>query len=250
MTKWIVGLLLVVNMALFAWMRWGGGLMGEGGNTSVQPALNSDKIRLLDMQPALGPGSAPVSTVSGVALTLSPLPAPSSAPAASMPVAATPLVPAKQVSCAEWGEFSGHDLARAQEALATLQLGDRLSQRSVEHKQGFWVYIPPVKKHAEVEKKIAQLKARGVKDLFVVQERGKWLNAISLGVFRTRDAAQKYLVVVRGKGVDSAKLGERASKLRFTVFVMKRLDGGMADRLVAFQKGFPDSELKVSACGN
>ncbi len=250
MTKWIVGLLLAANLALFAWMQWGGALMGEGGNASVQPALNSDKVKLMDMQPALGPGSTPVSAVSGVALTLSPLPAPSSAPAASMPVAAAPLLPPKQVSCAEWGEFSGHDLARAQEALATLQLGDKLSQRSVEHNQGFWVYIPPAKKHAEVEKKIAQLKARGVKDLFVVQEKGKWLNAISLGVFRTRDAAQKYLVVVRGKGVDSARLGERASKLKFTVFVMKRLDGGMADRLSALQKGFPDSELRVLACGN
>ena len=70
-----------------------------------------------------------------------------------------------------------------------MKLGDNLTQRSVEHNHGYWVYIPPLKKRANVEKKIAQLKERGIKDYFVVQEKGKWLNAISLGVFRTQEAA-------------------------------------------------------------
>lgn len=254
MTKWIVGLLLLANLALFGWMRWGGVLTVDTDAVVAQPALHPDKIRLLDMQPASAPTPAPASAPPGMALTLSPLPpspvaATPIAPAASTPAAASAAAVPKETKCAEWGEFSGKDLARARQALAAMKLGDRLSQRSEEQNHGYWVYIPPMKKRAEVDRKIAQLKEHGVKDYFVVQEKGAWLNAISLGVFKTREAAQKYLATLRSDGVHSARLGERVSKLRFSVFVMKGLDAATAEKLNALQKGFPDSELKVSACG-
>ena len=56
--------------------------------------------------------------------------------------------------------------------------------------------------------------------------------------------------MLRTKDVRSAKLGERVSKLKYTVFVLKGLDTGTADKLNALQKEFPDSELKLSACTN
>jgi hypothetical protein len=262
MTRWIVGLLLLANLALFGWMRWGSSLTVETDTAVMQAALNPDKIKLLALEPASAAASAPVAAASGVPLALSPVLS-GSAPAVSAPLAAAsapsaapvsiPLVSpsptvSKKASCAEWGEFSGNDLVRAQEALATLKLGDSLSQRSVEQDHGYWLYIPPQKKRAQAEKKIAQLKERGVKDYFLVQEKGKWLNAISLGVFKSNEAAQKYLESLRTKGVRTAKLGERKSKLKFTVFLIKDIDAGIKDKLDVLQKNFPDSELKVSAC--
>jgi hypothetical protein len=255
MTKWIVGLLLLANLALFGWMRWGNLLTEEADVAPAQAVLNPDKIRLLEALPASAAGTAtPVHA-----------PAPASAPAhlpaipASTPAPASASMPApvaaaatatKAANCAEWGEFSGDDLTRAQQALSLMKLGDNLTQRSVERNHGYWVYIPPLKKHASVEKKIAQLKERGVKDYFVVQEKGKWQNAISLGVFGTQDAAEKYIAMLRTKDVRTAKVGERASKLKYTVFVIKDLDSGTTDKLNALQKEFPDSELKLSACNN
>lgn len=262
MTKWIVGFLLLANLALFGWMRWGNLLTEDADAGMAQAELHPEQIKLLETLPA-----SPVAA-SGVTPGLTPSPASSpavSAPAtphvsapihlpisvpkpASAPLAAT--VPSKTANCAEWGEFSGDDLTRAQQALSLMKLGDNLSQRSVEHNHGYWVYIPPLKKRANVEKKIAQLKERGVKDYFVVQEKGKWLNAISLGVFRTQEAAQKYIEMLRGKDVRTAKLGERVSKLKYTVFVINDLDSGTADKLHALQQEFPESELKLSACSN
>lgn len=266
MMRWIVGLLLLANLALFGWMRWGNLLTGETDTASMQAALNPDKIKLLPLSSASAPASAP-EAVSGVPLALSPALS-ASAPIVSAPVAASAPIPSvaaapvaiplapkpatapapKKANCAEWGEFSGEDLVHAQEALATLKLGDSLSQRSVEQDHGYWVYIPPVKKRAQAEKKVAQLKALGIKDYFVMQEKGKWLNAISLGVFKSSEAAQKYLESLRAKGVRSAKLGERKSKLKFTVFMIKDVDAGTQDKLGVLKKGFPDSELKISAC--
>jgi hypothetical protein len=243
MTKWIVGLLLLANLALFGWMRWGSMLTMDTDAVTVQAALNADKIKLLPLQPASAPAA------SGVPLTLLHVAA-SAVPAASAPVAAAQLPSTKETSCAEWGEFSGDDLLRTQQVLDAMNLGDKLSQRSVERDHGYWVYIPPMKKRALVDKKIAQLKERGVKDYFVVQEKGRWLNAISLGVFKSSEAAQKFLAAMQAKEVGTVKLGERKSKLKFTVFIMKGLDAGTVDKLNALQKGFPDSELKVSACNN
>ncbi|MBI4807734.1 MAG: SPOR domain-containing protein [Nitrosomonadales bacterium] len=278
MTKWIVGLLLLANLGLFGWMRWGGALTVDADAALAQTALNPDKVKLLEYLPASA--VSPASSVApGVPLPLSPppavplpmlaqtpasvsVPAAASLPEPPAPVALTPhsapvatplpeeakVIPPKLSSCAEWGEFSGSDLVLAQEALATLKLGDDLSQRTVEQNHGYWVYFPPQKNRAEVEKKIAQLKERGVKDYFVVQEKGSWLNAISLGVFKSEEAAQKYLTTLRAKGVRTAKIGERKSKLKSTIFLVKALDSGTADKLDALQKDFPDSELKVLAC--
>ena len=72
-----------------------------------------------------------------------------------------------------------------------MQLGGKLSQRQVELDRGYWVYFPPLKNKEAVNRKIAELKALGINDYFVVQGPGHWQNAISLGVFKTGDAAQK-----------------------------------------------------------
>lgn len=250
MTKSIVGLLLLANLALFGWMRWGQTLTVDADAQAVQAALKADKIRLVEWSTA---SAAATSTTSGSPLALSPVSAPplveSAVVAAAAPVAAVK-APSKALSCAEWGEFSGVDLIRARQALAALNLGGKLTQRSVEHDHGYWVYMPPLKTRAEVEKKIAQLKQRGVNDYFVVQEEGEWQNAISLGVFRTEEAAQKFLATLRTQQVRTARVGERVSKLRFTVFVMKGLNAGAMSKVEALRKQFSDSELKVSACGN
>lgn len=274
MTKRIVGLLLLANLALFGWMRWGGLLTEDADAGLTQAELHPEKIKLLETLPASAAAAAS-GTTPGLTLTLSPVSAPavstSAPPHAAIPApapthlptpASTPVpapVPApsaamttsaKLPNCAEWGEFSGNDLTRAQQALSLMKLGDNLTQRAVERNHGYWVYIPPLKKRANVEKKIAQLKERGIKDYFVVQEKGKWLNAISLGVFKSKEAAEKYVAMLRTRDVRTAKVGERVSKLKYTVFVIKDLDSGTADKLDALQKEFPDSELKLSACSN
>jgi hypothetical protein len=225
--KVLLGILLVVNLVLFAVMR--GDLLNNGAAVVAQPALNADKIRLLN-EPVSAP-TLPASS-SGLATTLS-------SPEAQEKPATV---------CMEWSDFSGTDLKRANEALAGLSLGEKLSQRTIEYNIGYWVYIPPPKDKAGVNQKIAQLKARGVEEYFVVQEAGEWQHAISLGVFKSEEAAQKFLESLTAKEIRSAKIGERASKLKATVFVFNGLDAQTAEKLTALQKDFPASELKKMAC--
>ena len=246
--KALVWILLLGNAIFFAVMQWGGLLAADEQAAQAQPPLHEEKISVLSV-----PQGKPAAVL------------PASAPAAAEPPQpplsgrgdSPPLIregreglSAKpDALCMEWGEFSGADLARATAALSTLQLGDKLSQRQVEYAIGYWVYIPPQKNKAAVSQKIAQLKARGVDEYFVVPDAGPWLNAISLGVFKTREAAQHFLDELRdSKGVRSAQIGERASKLKATLFVLNGLDAKTGTELARIQKDFAGSELKDISC--
>ena len=229
--KILVWILLLVNVIFFAVMQWGGALSGEAQPVQAQPALHEEKIRLLD-----------VPSVSGMSGS-QPLPASTAAISSALPTTKQ-----NNTVCMEWGEFSGTDLARADTVLTNLQLGDKLSQRQIEHTMGYWVYIAPLKDKAAVKQKVAQLKALGVEEYFVVQEAGPWLNAISLGVFKTQDAAQKFTESLRAKEVHSAQIGERAGKFKTTVFMLNNLDAATSSKLTSLQKDFAGSELKSLPC--
>lgn len=236
MMKWIVGLLVIANVVFFAILQWGATLAIDPNKLATQAPLNADKIKLM------GEGSVPASAPS-VLVASAEL---SSLPAASH-VAEMQTAPPK-LSCMEWGEFSGADLQRAEKDLAALDLGNKLKQHVVEYGSGYWVYIAPLKTRALAEQKVAQLKTRGVADYFIVQEAGPWQNAISLGVFKTGEAANKYLAKLQELGVKSAMVGERASKLKFTVFELDHLDGALSARLAILHKDYPESDLKLVSC--
>jgi len=241
--KILFWLLIAVNVIFFAVMK--SGVLNDEQATQVLHPMHEEKISLL-----VASQSAPVAAQSAVvppAVSIA-----SSVPAQSVvaPIAASAPAAVKSgnLACFEWGDFSGAGLDHAVRALKKLQLGDKLSQREIDRVIGFWVYIPPLKDKAAVNQKLAQLKARGVTDYFVVQEAGEWLNAISLGVFKSRESAQNFLEGLREKNVATAKMGERSGKNKATVFIINGLDAEMNIRLAALQKDFAGSELKLVSC--
>lgn len=218
MKKWLIAL-FVINLFTFAFLQWGGQLLQDGSKIQAAPALHSEQIHIV------------------------------SAPIASVALSATQAsVSSANLLCMEWSDFSGTDLTRANEALENLKLGSQLSSRPIEYNSGYWVYLAPVKDKAALSNRIEQLKARGVNEYFVVSEAGEWLHAISLGVFKSEDSAQHYLATLKTMGVNSAKVGARASKLKATIFVFKQVDDALVDQLNTLQKEFPNSELKSVEC--
>ena len=244
-------LLVAANVMLFALARF----MSAEPVVEVPQAVHADKI-LIASEPvaasavdaASAPVAAPVSSPASAPVAASaPLPASAPAPA---PVQAPAPAPAmvKSRSCYEWGEFSGTDIEQVGLALKKLPPAGKIAQRETERSIGFWVYVPPLKDKAAAAEKIAQLKARGVSEYFVVQDAGEWQNAISLGVFKTRESAQNFLTALRAKGVTSAKLGERSGKNKSVTFLIDNLDAETSARLMVLQKDFAGSDLKRVTC--
>jgi hypothetical protein len=211
----------------------------------VQTALNEEKIHLLAESSQVAPdvtltASVPVATV--IANPLPPEPPP------TLNIPAPVVAKSNDVACMEWSDFSGTELKLATAALSDMKLGGSFETRQVEQVIRYWVYIPPLNNKAAINKKVAELKERGVEEYFIVQKTGPWRNAISLGVFKSQEAAQNFLNILRAKDVRSARVGERTGKQKATIFMLSGVDSAMEARLISLQREFPGSELKNVPC--
>lgn len=162
--------------------------------------------------------------------------------------ASTPAPTPAVAACLEWRGLGRTDAERARARLETEGLGAKTSQRIAEQPSRFWVYLPPAPGREETNRRIDQLKAAGLADYFLVQDPGRWRNALSLGLFRSEAAAQKFLDEVRTKGFDYAELSERGPNQESVTLVVRDPSDDEAARVAALRADFPDSELKATTC--
>lgn len=161
------------------------------------------------------------------------------------PASARPAAAALAAKCIEWGSFTLTDAPRAEKALQPLALGPRLGQRRTEEQASWWVFIPPqADGRPSALKKAAELKALAVEDYFIVQEEGPYHWAISLGVFRSEEAARARLAAVRTQGVRTAQIGPRETTVPKVWLQVKGVDGALEARLRDIARGIEGSELR------
>lgn len=209
-------ILLLANGLFFAYAWFGPGAQASGDARIIGQQLNPQKIRLLapDQVSALTRKSEP---------------------------------PKLARTCFEWGAFAGADAARAEQALEPLALGTKLTQRRQEDAAGFWVYVPPLASRQSATQKAGEFKRLGVDDYFIVPDDPKWRNAISLGIFKTEEAAKARLAALRAKGVKSAIAGARESQAGKIYFQVREADPALAAKLNALKLGFPGSDVRECA---
>jgi SPOR domain len=229
-------LLVLANIAFFAWDRF-----YAAGGAGADPAplarqLEPEKLRVVPPEELTRP-AAPK--------------APAAPTAPSAPVAATPAPavvppPTPPRKCLEWGSFTLADAARAEKALEPLALGERLAQRRTEETAAWWVFIPPQSGNARQAalRKAADLKSLGVRDYFIVQEEGPNHWAVSLGVFRSEEAAQARLAALRDQGVRSARIGARETQVAKVWLQVKGVDAPLETKLRDAARQIAGSELR------
>ena len=206
-------LLVLANVVFFAYVNW---LRAPDSSAELIPKLqvNPDRIRVI------GPGEK----------------------------ARTGSAARDASACLEWSGFAGADIARADAAVATLQLPGVMVQRAVADAGGYWVFLPPMKTKADVDKRVAALKARGVKDFYVVQETGQWRNAISLGIFKSEDTARSMAAKLKDSGVPGVTLERRENMLKQVVYFLREPIPATIMRLAELQRDFPNTEVKAVPC--
>ena len=220
-------LLVLANLVFFAWAHVAREEAGAA-NRIRQLEIAPGKIRLLRAEPA--PATGP------------------RVPGTSIPPATPRSALGTPAACLEWGIFAGPAAARAEAALAELGLPPGQVGRSVTEAGGYWVYMPPLKTRADADRKVGELKALGVTEFFVVQEPAQWRYAISLGIFRSDEAAQAFLAKLREQGVRSAIAARRENFLKQVAFHVREPDGETVARVTALQPEFPGTEIKAGPC--
>lgn len=215
-------LLLLANIVFFAWSRY---VAPDAGSDAAPLARQIEPQKLKVVMP----GELPP-----------PAPAPVSSRPAPIPVAA--------VKCIEWGSFTIADAPRAEKALEPLALGARLAQRRTEEMAAWWVFIPPqTNGRSSAIRKASELKTLGVNDYFIVQEDGPHRWAVSLGVFRTEEAARARLDSLRAQGVRSAQLGERETTVPKVWLQVKGVDAPLEAKLRDVARQIEGSDLRPCA---
>lgn len=112
------------------------------------------------------------------------------------------------VTCATLGPFATSQEA-ADAAGMFSRTGIQVHQRVHESPElsGYWVYLPPYKTRERAQEVARELGRRGLTDFFVVTAAGRE-NAVSLGVFKAREAAERRRAEVAKLGFSPA-LDER-----------------------------------------
>jgi hypothetical protein len=217
-------LLVFANVALYAWLRYG---PPADASAPAAPSRQVAPERLKVVAPAELPPPA------AAARREPPAPAPAPAPAPK--------------ACMEWGSFTLTAAPRAEQALQGLALGERLEQRRTEETAHWWVFIPPQGSRQGAVRKAAELKNLGVDEYFILQEEGEYRWAVSLGVFRTEEAAQARLAALRTQGVRTARVGPRETTVPKIWLRVKSVDAALQARLEQVARQVEGSELRE--CG-
>jgi len=212
--------LVFANAAFFAWARFAGAPDAGGDPLPIGRQIEPEKLKII---------------------SLADLPA---APVAQKPAPPPPPPAPAPIACLEWGSFTIADAPRAEKALEPLALGARLAQRRSEETVSWWVFIPPRSSRQAALKKAAELKSLGIKDYFIVQDDSDHRWAVSLGVFRSAEAAQARLAALRGQGVRDVQAGPRETVVARVWYRVTSVDAPLQARLKALAGQLEGSELK------
>jgi hypothetical protein len=147
--------------------------------------------------------------------------------------------------CAQLG-VKPTDAARAQSALASLSLADRLTSRNIEEFSRFAVALPVQRDRKAADTLVANLKKANVKDVLIMAD-----NSVSLGLFSTEEAAKKVVADLEGRAsalVKGIAISPKSPQVKETVFVLRAPDDAMLGKLVVLAKDFEGGQLKGVDC--
>jgi len=209
----VVIFLLLANLTFFAYTRLDASSEGEAVRLVEQ--VQPEKIKLLTPQQVAALGPAKVAALADV--------------------------------CLEFGPLTESDRTRALADLDSLALGKLLTQKRVDTTTSFWVYLPPATSRAEADRRLAELRARGLDDVAVI-DASPQRNAISLGLFQTEEAANNRLAEAQKLGVANARVGPRQQVIANTMLVIRDPQAQVVAKLRDLMTAYPGTEAKVGNC--
>jgi len=156
---------------------------------------------------------------------------------------------ATEAACFTFGPFAKEKTAsRASKAIRTLGLD--VVQRIVSQRtpKGYWVYLPASKSYQAAKRKVKQLQKKGLKDLFIMGK-GSRKNAISLGLFKRRTAAQARFKQIKKLGLKAVfETQYRVNKQTWMDMSVAGSETSTVAKLVGLAEKYPKPTLTQRKC--
>jgi hypothetical protein len=243
--KWLFVLLVLVNLGLYGFSK----LDAPPVNINItQREINASQVRVVTGQLGKTPEPTESETKNTASATATQVASPTATPKA-LPTAQPTALPTTQANagrCWRWAGVTGEQIDNARNKIKTLGL--TASETSSGESTKVWVYMPPVDSLEIAKQKAAQLAEMGVTDYFVVNNGGRWQNAISLGIFSTREAGERHLAELKALGVKSAVVRDRDDTLKQASFNFKNLTDAQADKISKLSTQFTGSVVREMKC--
>jgi hypothetical protein len=240
--KFVFWALLGANGVLLA---YGQGLLGQPGDGAREPARLKNQLapermqQLTPTQARQAVQSAAPAPQAEVAIP-APEPAPEPAPAP---------VPRNLVACVQAGPFSTADARRFEARVARLGLAPRQSRIEMPYQEvtSRLVYLPPNGGREGAQRRVAELRERGVTNFFIMQNDTSPLRyAISLGVFKSDGAAQKLVADLQRQGVRGVRILPRGPQVTRAGYQYRQIDAGERDRMTGIADNY--NGVEVTRC--
>lgn len=231
MLKFFFCCLLAANGVLFAYHQGYLETLVPSGREPARIAnqFNVSKIKLV---------SPAVANSAAVQAPAAPQPDPAAAPAEKTQIA---------IACTEIGNFTIAEAQQFEAQLAALSLADKSSRRQIQETSSHMIFIPPQEGKDGADKKSAELRKLGITDFYVIQDNSSQRWGISLGIFKTEEAARTRLAALNQKSIRSAGLIEYKVPLNRIAFQIRESDAGTRAGIDKIKTDFPRQETRT--CG-
>ena len=232
--KWLIAVLIAANVALF-----GFNLLQPPkapASTPVQE-VNASQVQVVTGE--LASRAAASAPVVAEASAPAAIPIPQNAPTP------TPVQVATR-SCLRWTGLTGDQAGIARARLQILKVLSTEQNNGQNSK--VWVYIPPLPDLATARQRADQLAGMQVDDYFVVNNGGKWQNAISLGIYSTHEAGERRIEELKAKGVHSMVLRDKDDTLRHSSFALNALNDAQRTAIEKTASQLKGSVLEKMNC--
>jgi hypothetical protein len=233
--KFVFCALLGANGLLLA---YGQGMLGQPGGNEREPVRLTNQLapeRMTQLTPAQA-------TLAATSVA----PAPDVQPAPVAPIAPPPVAPTL-IACVQTGPFSAADARRFEARVARLDLAPRQSRIEMPFQEvtSRLVYLPPNGGREGAQRRVAELKERGVTNFFIMQNETSPLRyAISLGVFKSDGAAQKLVADLQRQGVRGARILERGPQVMRAAYQYRAIDEAARTRLADIANNYTGGALR------
>ena len=242
MLKFVFWALLGANGVLLA---YGQGLLGQPGDGAREPARLKNQLapeRMQQLTPTQARQAAQSAAPAPQTEMAAPLPEPAPEPAPAP-------VPLNLVACVQAGPFSTADARRFEARVARLGLAARQSRIEIPFQEvtSRLVYLPPNGGREGAQRRVAELKERGVTNFFIMQNDTSPLRyAISLGVFKSDGAAQKLVADLQRQGVRGVRILPRGPQVTRAGYQYRQIEAGERDRLTGIADNY--NGVEVTRC--
>lgn len=149
-------------------------------------------------------------------------------------------------SCMATAPFNKAEAAGFEQQLPSLSLNAKdISRLPVREHQAHMVFIAPAASQKAAEEKIAELEKKGIKSHYLIRDSGELKWAISLGVFKTREAAEKHAADMEKTGLADIHVMPRGlASTEKTVYRLDNLNDEQLRALEGIIKNFPGQSIQ------